>query len=83
MNSGLPTENGVRVLSIDPQNPDVVYGSSNSGIFRSTDGGASWNAVNSGLTTLLVNTVAIDPRNNGTAYATTSGGGVFAIHLVP
>lgn len=84
VNSGLPTENGVRVLSIDPQNPDVVYGSSYGwGVFRSTDGGASWNAVNSGLTTLLVNAVAIDPRNNGTAYAVTSGGGVFAIHLVP
>jgi photosystem II stability/assembly factor-like uncharacterized protein len=29
-------------VAIDPQKPHIVYGASRSGIFRSTDGGATW-----------------------------------------
>jgi len=39
--------------------------------------------VNSGLTTLSVNVLAIDPRNPDTVYAGSAGGGVFAITIVP
>lgn len=43
-------------------------------MFKSTDGGASWNAVNTGLTHLYVRALAIDPQMTSTLYAGTSGG---------
>jgi len=45
-------------------------------VFRSKDGAASWSAVNSGLTALSVNSLAIDPHDPSTVYAGTQGGGV-------
>lgn len=83
-NSGLLKEHPVRVLVVDPQNPNIVYGGApGSGAFRSTDGGASWAAVNSGLTNLNVQTLAVDPRNSNTLYAGTNGGGLFSITFGP
>jgi photosystem II stability/assembly factor-like uncharacterized protein len=46
-------------------------------VFKSTNGGANWSAVNTGLTNLYVNALAIDPTNPNTLYAGTNGGGVF------
>ena len=54
-----------------------------SGVFKSTDGGGSWNAVNTGLTSLTslldVRALALDPTTPTTLYAGTSFpfGGVF------
>jgi hypothetical protein len=50
--------------------------------FRSTDGAATWSEVTSGLTTLSVTALAIDPSNS-TVYAATYGGGMFAITFAP
>lgn len=47
----------------------------------SIDAGANWSAVNSGLTTLSIRALAIDPQNTGKLYAGTAGG-VFAITFV-
>jgi hypothetical protein len=48
-------------------------------VFQSTDGGASWKAVNSGLTALAVSSLTLDPQDPNTLYAGTRGGGVFRI----
>jgi photosystem II stability/assembly factor-like uncharacterized protein len=93
INSGLPTatmfvRNGVpfypvSTLAIDPRNLGTIYaGTGASGVFRTIDGGVSWNAVNSGLTTLSVGSLAIDTHGAGTLYAGTPGG-VFAITFAP
>src|SRR3989442_1489791 len=45
-----PDYSYVPALAIDPQTPTTLYaGTSGSGVFKSTDGGASWSAVNTGL----------------------------------
>ncbi len=45
------------------------------GLFQSTDGAASWHAVNSGLPdSLFINAVAVDPRNPNTLYVAGSIG---------
>jgi photosystem II stability/assembly factor-like uncharacterized protein len=86
VNAGLP--NYVTALAIDPQNSTTLYaagspnaqpGAPGSGVFQSTDGGASWNAVSSGLPTVMVTALAIDPSDHNTLYAGTAGAGVFAI----
>lgn len=55
-------------LVLDPQNPERIYACTQAGLFRSEDGGASWNplyVVNDGETTeTLVADVAIDPTNS-------------------
>jgi photosystem II stability/assembly factor-like uncharacterized protein len=58
-------------LSVDPQNPGVIYGGTRVGVFKSKDGGASWN--NAGLNGFSVGTLIIDPQKSTTLYALTSG----------
>jgi hypothetical protein len=67
---------GLSIL-IDPTAPSTLYaGTHNGGIFKSTDGGASWSVVNTGLTNSLVFALALDPTTPTTLY-TGTGGGVF------
>ncbi len=54
------------------------------GIFKSIDGGASWSAVNAGLTQTWLYSLAINPARSGTVYAGTGGRGVFVtISMAP
>ena len=46
-------------------------------MFKSTNGGGNWSAVNTGLTNTYVYALAIDPATPTTLYAGTYGGGVF------
>ena len=54
----------VYALAIDPTTPSTLYaGTGSDGVFKSTDGGGSWSAVNTGLpgTAVVVDALAIDP----------------------
>ena len=64
------------VLAIDPQKPSTLYAGTDHGVFKSTDGGAAWSAVNTGLPSTGVDALAIDPATPSTLYAG-GGGGVF------
>ncbi len=65
-------------LAINPQTPLVVYaGTRGGGVFKTTDGGMNWRAVNTGLTNTDVLSLAINPQNPLVVYAGTRGGGVF------
>jgi photosystem II stability/assembly factor-like uncharacterized protein len=64
-----------RVIVLDPVNPEVVYaGTYEMGVYKSSDGGAHWVAMNEGLTYRAVRALAITPE---AVYAGTDGGGVF------
>ena len=77
INNGLPggSRNG---FAIDPSNPNTVYVALNAGVYKSTDGGASW--VATPLT--QARSIAIDPvtpttlfaGNNSDVFKTTDGG---------
>src|SRR5205823_381222 len=76
-NTGLPGQR-ITTLAVDPANPKTLYaGTWNSGVFKSTNAGDSWNAANTGLPYLDINALAIDPSNPATLYAATSSAGVF------
>jgi photosystem II stability/assembly factor-like uncharacterized protein len=97
--SGLPRDaNMIGALMVDPKNSNTLYLATSGalldscsnpcsglhdGVFRSKDGGASWFAVNLGLTTPHVFSLAIDPQNTNRLYAGTLGGGVFSITFAP
>jgi hypothetical protein len=63
---------------VAPTSGEVVYaGAWGGGVFKSSDGGDSWDAVNSGLDSLLVYTLAVHPNNPQVVYAGTGDAGVF------
>ena len=76
-------------VKIDPSNPNIVYaalwqqqqsfieggsfGGSSGGIFKSIDGGATWQQLTDGLPTVLQANLAIAPSDPKTLYATIAG----------
>lgn len=75
---GLPTET-IRALAVAHVDANVVYaGTATRGIYRSTDGGATWQSTNNGLGNVEVRALAIDPFNPQVIYAgRDDGGGVY------
>ncbi len=72
------TAGAVQALAIDPSNTQIVYaGSSTLGVLKSTDGGETWAASNTNLTSLNVRTLLVDPQRPEHIYAGTATGGVF------
>jgi photosystem II stability/assembly factor-like uncharacterized protein len=72
----------INALVIDPVTPSILYAGTDGGLFKSTNGGESWNAINSGLGDYDILDLAIDPVTPTTIYAavafhTLAGGGVF------
>src|SRR5262249_43976561 len=76
----------VRVLAIDPTRPGTLFAGvddgvatspsnpanpQSSGLFKSTDGGATWS--NTGASRGAVNLLAIDPANSNIVYASAEG----------
>jgi len=77
--AGMPIDAGITALAMDPKDPSTLYASpvdadfSTVGIYKTTNGGALWEAVNQSF---IVQTLAIDPLNETTIYAGTIGWGV-------
>jgi photosystem II stability/assembly factor-like uncharacterized protein len=84
-NSGLPVDAdghyGITSLAIDPQSTMTIYAGNSltggGGIFKSTDGGSTWNTASSGLPDGGVMDLAVDPQNEGTLYVSNRASGVF------
>ena len=69
-------ERGARCLAVDPKDPDKVYvGSSDESLFRSSDGGRSWERL-SGVTHPRATSVAVSPVD-GALYAGTEPSSLF------
>src|SRR4029077_18075174 len=66
----------VYAFAIDPINSSTLYAGIRfgGGVFKSSDGGGSWTAANTGLTDMFVTSLAIDPITTRILYAGTFGG---------
>lgn len=73
----------VTTLAVDPVTPATLYAATSSGMFKSTDGAATWGSFHAGLANYLVNSLAIDPVTPAILYAGTNDGGVFATQQKP
>ena len=77
INTGLTsTAVNVGAITLAQATPSTLYVSTrtpngNGGLFKTTDGGATWNIISS---VVGVNSIAIDPRNSSVVYALTGHG---------
>ena len=65
----------INTLLMDNRNETLFAGTDN-GVFRSQDGGESWQPVNSGITNINVKSL-VQNSQDGTLYVGTWGGGIF------
>jgi photosystem II stability/assembly factor-like uncharacterized protein len=70
----VPASLSVQNLAIDPREPATLYTWGDEGLFKSTDAGSSWRAVNAGLEGHNIGALAIDPRHGQTVYAGAESG---------
>jgi len=70
-------------VAIDPTDSQTVYvGAETGGVYKTSNGGVSWNPANSGLPRYSVYSLIIDPANHQTIYAAMidengNGGGIY------
>jgi len=78
-NMGLKDSRQIGMIAIDPRNSDVVYVAAEGsiwgpggerGLYKTTDGGKTWNKVLDISENTGVNNVIMDPRNPDVLYAT-------------
>jgi hypothetical protein len=81
---------GITAVTMDPKNPRTIYAATGNvyhprdfpGLFKSVDAGASWAAIDNGLsefigTLSIVSTIVVDPDDSDLVYIATAGGGVY------
>jgi hypothetical protein len=68
-------------LAIDPIQPSTIYMGTADGVYKSTDNGRNWSAMNNGLTIRTAVSLVIDPSTPSTLYVAISnfnpGNGVY------
>ena len=69
----LPTNTLIRSVAVDPLNPQRVYAAGPAGVFRSDDGGLTWEATGDGLAGEPV-AVTLDPASPQNVIAVTADG---------
>ncbi|MCP9440208.1 MAG: hypothetical protein NNA20_05060 [Nitrospira sp.] len=63
-------------IALHPRNPDILYVATNDAVYKSRDGGATWERFSS-FSARRVTTLAIDPLLPATVYAGTMGDAVY------
>lgn len=69
-NQGFTVNTDVNRFAIEPGSPNTVYATSNSGLYRSDDAGATW-VRNTAILAGQASTIAIDPAMPNVIYALT------------
>lgn len=80
--SGLNPEASISSIVFDPNNPlEVIYiADLFSGVYRSLDGGKTWNALNNNLSMRAINALSISSDGQH-LYAASEGSGVFRLDM--
>jgi uncharacterized protein (TIGR03437 family) len=66
------TSGRITALAIDPRSNDTVYaGGADGGVWKTTDGGATWNPITDDQPSLVIGSIALDPSAPDTIYVGT------------
>jgi hypothetical protein len=69
---GQPFSGKINALAADPNNPNVIYiATSSGGIWKTADGGNTWQPLTDGQSTLFMGAIALAPSNPSIIYAGT------------
>jgi hypothetical protein len=65
----------VTALAVDPTNANILWvGAADGGLWRSTDGGSTYQVTSDSWDTTAIGSIAIDPNNHNTVYVGTGEG---------
>jgi photosystem II stability/assembly factor-like uncharacterized protein len=65
-------------IAMDPADPQTVYvGTRDAGVFKTTDGGQSWQSSRRGLTFFPIRSLQVDPQHPNVLYAGTDFDGIW------
>jgi photosystem II stability/assembly factor-like uncharacterized protein len=74
-----PTDTSdVYAIALDPNALTTIYAGTDDGIFKTTDGGQSWQLANDGIVGIIYSNMVVDPTNSNYVYMGTAGDGFFA-----
>ncbi len=65
------------LIALHPTNPDIFYIATNEYIYKTRDGGKTWENISHGMTFSRVISMTIDPEYPATVYAGTKGDAVY------
>ncbi len=73
-----PTDNSdVYAIALDPTAPTTIYAGTEDGIFKTTDGGQTWQLANAGIMGTIYSNMVVDPTNPNYVYMGTANDGFF------
>ncbi len=78
--TGCGGSDAIVVIAVHPQNPQILYVATNDYIYKTRDGGQTWENVSRGVTHSRVISLAIDPGYPATVFAGTKGDALFKSH---
>ena len=79
--AGLPPHLLVTSLVVDPSHPSTLYAMTGVAVFRSTNSGATWAKLGTGLEDVPIYEIKLDPVDPRILYAATFGGGVMRLKM--
>jgi photosystem II stability/assembly factor-like uncharacterized protein len=75
--AGCGRSDAIVVIAAHPTNPKILYVATNDYIYKTRDGGETWENLSRGMTHSRVIALAIDPAYPATVYAGTKGDAVY------
>ncbi|MEO6446145.1 MAG: hypothetical protein ABIZ91_19085, partial [Gemmatimonadaceae bacterium] len=79
--NNLPAERAIHAVLEDTRNPALLFLGTEFGLYATFDGGAHWSQLHSGMPTVPVNDLVIQPRENDLVLAT-HGRGIYIIDQI-
>jgi photosystem II stability/assembly factor-like uncharacterized protein len=74
---GCGRSDAIVVIALHPKNPNILYVATNDYIYKTRDGGTTWENLSKGMSHSRVISMTIDPQYPATVYAGTKGDAVF------
>ncbi len=77
LTTGCGRSDAIVVIALHPANPNILYIATNDYIYKTRNGGETWENLSRGMTHSRVISMAVDPTYPATVYAGTKGDAVF------